>query len=209
VPETDNQSGYSGPVLTELGAMRAQMSELARIPALLSDLRDAMAQEQERAAFREEIIDRLHTENQQLRRSEVEAALEPVRAGLYRLYDLAQREADRWEMGGEDRSGDLPSELPSGARDSTLYGKFAKQVGSLFAAFAEEVVEVLGRTGVEPFEVSRGERYDSALHRPVDTMTVDDPAWDGVVIETVSSGFVRGEQIARRADVVVGQHAAR
>ncbi|MGA8117100.1 MAG: nucleotide exchange factor GrpE [Actinocatenispora sp.] len=187
------------PLRAELVVIRAQLAALGHVPERLAQLQTSVAREQERAAFREEIIDRLHNENQQLRRSELEATLEPVRAGLYRLYDYARREADRWALAGRENPN------ASQQSDASLYSMFSGQVGALFAAFAEEAVEVLARTGVEPFEVAKGERYDMSLHRPVDTVPVDDPEWDGLVVETISSGFVRGEQIARRADVVVAQ----
>lgn len=191
MPETDGM----GPILDELSVIRTGIAELCT----------AMAREQERAAFREDIIDRLHSENQSLRRSEVEATLEPVRAGLYRLYDLAQREAARWQMAG-DRD-NVPSEAAPNPPDGPLFGVFAEQVGALFGAFAAEISEVLGRTGVEPFDVDAGDRYDPALHRPVDTVHVDHVSWDGAVVEAVSTGFRRGEQVLRRADVVVGRTA--
>lgn len=201
--ESDEVPSQLMPLRAELVVIRAQLAALSHVPEKLAQLQSAVAREQERAAFREEIIDRLHNENQQLRRSELEATLEPVRAGLYRLYDYARREADRWALAGKENPN------ASQQSDASLYSMFSGQVGALFAAFAEEAVEVLARTGVEPFEVAKGERYDMALHRPVDTVAVDDPEWDGLVIETVSSGFVRGEQIARRADVVVAQLTGR
>ncbi len=203
MPESEDVPSQLNPLRAELVVIRAQLAALSHLPERLAELHSSVARDQERAAFREEIIDRLHSENQQLRRSEVEATLEPVRAGLYRLYDYARREADRWALAGRENP------TASQQSDASLYSMFSGQVGALFAAFAEEAVEVLGRTGVEPFDVAKGERYDMSLHRPVDTVQVDDPEWDGLVVETVSSGFVRGEQIARRADVVVAQLTGR
>ncbi len=203
MPESEDVPSQLNPLRAELVVIRAQLAALSHLPERLAELHSSVARDQERAAFREEIIDRLHSENQQLRRSEVEATLEPVRAGLYRLYDYARREADRWALAGRENPN------ASQQSDASLYSMFSGQVGALFAAFAEEAVEVLGRTGVEPFDVAKGERYDMSLHRPVDTVQVDDPEWDGLVVETVSSGFVRGEQIARRADVVVAQLTGR
>ncbi len=213
MPDTDGQ----GPVLGGLAAIRSE----------LSALNAALEREHERAAFREDIIDRLHAENQQLRRSELEATLEPVRSALYRLYDLAEREADRWMAAGAAGAAGQAALRPDGTTgaaglvattrlagpphtvpDSSLFTMFSEQVGALFTAFAEEIADVLGRTGVEPFEVQPGEPYDAALHRPVDTVDVEDASWDGMVVETLSSGFMRGEQIVRRADVVVGQLVA-
>lgn len=165
----------------------AVADELRVIRSGITELCVSMAREHERAAFREELIERLHTENQTLRRSEVEATLEPVRSGLYRLLDLARRESTRWAA------------VPDA--DETI-----RQVGQMYTAFAEEVVEVLGRTGVEPFEVAPGTAYDESLHRPVESVVVADPAWHGTVIEMMTNGFLRGEKVARRADVVVGRY---
>ncbi|WP_390624304.1 nucleotide exchange factor GrpE [Fodinicola feengrottensis] len=53
-----------------------------------------------------------------------------------------------------------------------------------------------------------GELYDASMHRPVETVRVDHPSWDGAVVQMVSAGFVRGETVLRRADVVVGQHGS-
>jgi hypothetical protein len=178
-------------------------NELFEIRSAITDLNALVAREQERASFREELIDRLHGENQTLRRSELDTTLDPVRSGLYRLYDLASREAARWQLASTDTE---QAEPPT--QDGPLYGVFAEQVGALFTAFAEEVLEVLGRIGVEAFEVKAGELYDASMHRPVETVRVDHPSWDGAVVQMVSAGFVRGETVLRRADVVVGQHGS-
>ncbi|GAA1681187.1 hypothetical protein GCM10009765_32840 [Fodinicola feengrottensis] len=181
-------------------------NELFEIRSAITDLNALVAREQERASFREELIDRLHGENQTLRRSELDTTLEPVRGGLYRLYDLSSREAARWQLAsteGQPQSADQPP-----TQDGPLFGVFAEQVGALFTAFAEEVLEVLGRIGVEAFEVKAGELYDASMHRPVETVRVDHPSWDGAVVQMVSAGFVRGETVLRRADVVVGQHGS-
>ncbi len=156
--------------------------------AELATLRDAVKllaeREHERATHRESVIDRLHAENQALRRNELNTMLEPVRMGLYRLYDLARREADRY-------AGAQP---PAG-----------EHTGPLLTMIAEEVAEVLARTGVEPYAPEPGEPYDAARHRPMETADVTDPALDGAVTRTLGSGFRYGEKVVRRADVEVGQ----
>jgi hypothetical protein len=182
-------------------------NELFEIRSAITDLNALVSREQERATFREELIDRLHGENQTLRRNELDTTLDPVRSGLYRLYDLASREAARWQLASTDTAqAEGQAETPT--QDGPLYGVFAEQVGALFTAFAEEVLEVLGRIGVEAFEVKAGELYDASMHRPVETVRVDHPSWDGAVVQMVSAGFVRGETVLRRADVVVGQHGS-
>lgn len=159
------------PLHAELRAIRREITVLA-------------VREQERAAFREAVIDRLHAENQALRQRDVDMMLEPVRRGLYRLYDLAGREAVRW---------------------SGQAAPPPEHAGPLLTMFAEEICEVLARTGVEPFTPALGEPYDPARHRPLDTADVLDEALHGTVVRVLTDGFARGDKIARRADVVIGK----
>jgi molecular chaperone GrpE len=71
----------------------------ARLSAVEEQLRDF----NRRAMHREQVIDRLHEENQQLRQGQHRVVLEPVIADLIRLYDQLAREARR------DPDGILPS----------------------------------------------------------------------------------------------------
>ncbi|GIH25561.1 hypothetical protein Aph01nite_38710 [Acrocarpospora phusangensis] len=146
----------------------------------LARLAEQVAREHERAAHREQIIDRLHAENQDLRRGLLQEALTPVRSGLYRLYDTVTREA---------------------ARRATL--DRGDDVVPLLEALAEEVAEVLARTGAERLEVSPGDPYDPALHRPLRT----EPGEDGRVTAVVSDGFRLAEQdrVLRKAAVAIGK----
>ncbi|MGH3729984.1 MAG: nucleotide exchange factor GrpE [Micromonosporaceae bacterium] len=161
---------------------------LGQLHAISAQLGILTERESQRAAHREAVIDRLHAENQTLRRRELDLMLDPVRNGLYRLYDLVRREADRW-------SGDV---APG-----------PEHAAPLLDLIAEEVAEVLARTGVEPFTARPGEPYDAARHRPVDAEDVVDAASEGTVLRALTSGFANGEQITRRADVVVGQPSRR
>ncbi|WP_449062200.1 nucleotide exchange factor GrpE [Planomonospora algeriensis] len=171
-PETDPETDGRPPdPLTE------------RLTERLAELAAQVGREHERAAHREQIIDRLHAENQELRRGLLEEALTPVRAGLYRLYDLVGREAAR-----HARSPEPPS---------------AEHVGALLEAVAEEVAEVLARTGAERMEVLSGDAYDPAVHRPLHT----EPGPDGRVTRVLSDGFIRGERVLRKAGVAVGRPA--
>lgn len=149
----------------------------------ITRLAEQVARGHERAGHREQIIDRLHAENQELRHGLLQEALAPVRAGLYRLYDTVQREASRWQ-------GPQP---PS-----------AEHVGALLEAVTEEVAEVLARTGVERIETTPGEPYDRGLHRPVGTEPVETDR-DGLVVAVLADGFASGERVLRKAGVVVGR----
>ncbi|GAA3844720.1 hypothetical protein GCM10022226_79830 [Sphaerisporangium flaviroseum] len=159
-----------------------QVEELTR---QLAALTEAVRREHERAAHREQVIDRLHAENQQLRHGLLQEALTPVRAGLYRLHDTVTRGAARW------RGTDPPA---------------PELAGKLLSALADEVAEVLGRTGAERVAVKPGDAYDAALHRPAKTSVVG-PDADGTVVEVLDEGFTMGERVLRKASVVVGRAA--
>jgi molecular chaperone GrpE (heat shock protein) len=156
-----------------------------------SEVRDALARltkqlerEHQRAAHREAVIDRLHQENQELRRGELQSMLEPIRTALYRLHDLARQGSDRW-------SAPAPPE--------------PKDAADLLAAVADEVADALARTGVERFSVEPGEPYDATRHRPVAVEPVTDPALAGAVVAVRTHGFELGGRVVRKAEVSVGK----
>jgi molecular chaperone GrpE len=169
-------------------ALTAELSAgLAAVQTTLDRLSAATEREHERAAHREAIIDRLHDDNQMLRRGELQAMLDPVRTALYRLHDMVRRESARW---------------------TEPHPPAAAHAGPLLCAIADEIAEALARTGAERFTVHPGEPFDPVRHRPVGTAYVDDPALDGTVVTVQSDGFSQGEQILRRAEVVIGSRAA-
>jgi molecular chaperone GrpE (heat shock protein) len=162
---------------------RSIAASLDDIRSLLAGLTETVGREHERAAHRERVIDRLYEDNERLRRGELQAAFEPVRAALYRLYDLVRREAERETVD-------------------------ADHTPRLLAAIADELAEALARTGVERMPVEAGEAFDPARHRPAGTEDVDDAELDGTVARVQRTGFVRGDRIARRAEVIVARVAA-
>ncbi|HEY7484064.1 MAG TPA: nucleotide exchange factor GrpE [Streptosporangiaceae bacterium] len=159
---------------------------LAAVQATLERLSALTEREHERAAHREAVIDRLHDDNQMLRRGELQAMLDPVRTALYRLHDMVRRESGRWA------APDRPD---------------AVHAAPLLAAIADEIADALARTGAERLAVEPGERFDPVRHRPVDTAPVTDLVLDGAVVAVRADGFGQGEQILRRAEVVIGQIA--
>jgi molecular chaperone GrpE len=165
-------------------AVPAALTEgLAALQSTLDRLTAATEREHERAAHREQIIDRLHDDNQVLRRGELQAMLDPIRTALYRLHDMVRRESLRWTGNAGDPA----------------------HVGPLLSAVADEVAEALARAGAERYTVEPGEPFDQARHRPVGTVPVTDPALDGTVVAARTDGFGQGEQILRRAEVVIGK----
>jgi molecular chaperone GrpE (heat shock protein) len=155
--------------------------------SVLSQLAEKVDREHERAAFRESIIDRLHAENQELRRDQLDTALEPVRTLLYRLHATLLRETRRWA------SGAAPG---------------IEHVPPLLSALADDVAETLERTGVEPFAVEVGDRFDPSRHRPREAVEVTDPNLVDAVVEVLTVAFARGDRVVRRADVTVGRAAS-
>lgn len=159
---------------------------LTGVRSALADLVAVVGREHERAGHREAVIDRLHEDNQLLRRGELQALHEPVRGALYRLHDMVRRESERWA------APDPPD--PAYA-------------APLLSAIADEIAEALGRTGVERFTVKPGDPFDPARHRPVGVAPVTDPELDGTVAEALTDGFetAGGDQITRRAEVRVAK----
>jgi molecular chaperone GrpE len=164
----------------------ALYSQLTALQSSLERLVATTEREHERAAHREAVIDRLHEENTRLRRGELQAMFDPVRAALYRLHDLTRRESARWRSDPPD---------PQHAAD-------------LLSAVADEIAEALARTGVERFTVAPGEPYDPARHRPVASEPVADPELDGSVLRVHADGFASGDRVVRKAEVCVGRPAS-
>ncbi|WP_233526275.1 nucleotide exchange factor GrpE [Actinomadura spongiicola] len=160
------------------------------VEAALAGLAARLDREHERAAHREAVIDRLHEENQRLRRGELQAMLEPVRAALYRLHDQARRESAR--LAAPDLA-DPPD---------------PKRTALLLAAVADDVADALARLGVERFTVEPGTPYDAVRHRPVAVTPVEDPLRDGTVTAIESDGFEQGGRVLRKAVVSVGRLVA-
>jgi molecular chaperone GrpE len=174
------KGGTRSPSASADGVVEASLAQIHRV---LADLTRATGREHDRAAHRERVIDRLHEENQRLRHNELQAAFEPVRTSLYRLYDLVRRESER-------ETAD-PAHTPK-----------------LLAAIADELAEIIARTGVERMPVDEGDPFDPARHRPAGTCDVGDTELDGTVVTVQRTGFVRGEKVVRRAEVIVARMAA-
>ncbi|GII96759.1 nucleotide exchange factor GrpE [Sinosporangium siamense] len=148
------------------------------ITLALGHLTAELKREHDRAAHREAIIDRLHADNRELRHGLLQEALTPVRAGLYRLYDMASREAAR--LAGEG-------------------GELA-HMRVLLSAIADEVAEVLARTGAERLETAPGEPFDPARHRAV----ARDAGPGGHVTAVHAEGFRLGDRVLRKTEVTIG-----
>jgi molecular chaperone GrpE len=179
-PSSSPKDGTQSPSADADGAIEASLEE---IRALLADLTKTAGREHDRAAHREKIIDRLHEDNQRLRHSELQAAFEPVRTALYRLYDLVRRESER-------ETAD-PAHVPK-----------------LLAAIADELAEIIARTGVERMPVEEGDPFDPARHRPAGTRATGDAELDSTIVTVQRAGFIRGDKVVRRAEVIIARATA-
>ncbi|MGV9251070.1 nucleotide exchange factor GrpE [Streptomyces sp. NPDC003697] len=158
------------------------MSERAESCALAGEFTAALARQQQLAERREEIVTRLHDEVERLRRGEVEAALDLVRHSVIRLHDQILRQAEH-----------VTGPLDAG------------ELRALLTALADEAADTVARTGVERYVPRPGEAFDRAVQRPVGRAAAAGPEEDGTVARVVAAGFLQGERVVRKADVVVSR----
>jgi molecular chaperone GrpE len=157
-----------------------EADELAR---RLDKIEAQLAEFHRRSAHRESVIDRLHEENQRLRAGIARIVLEPVVADLIRLYDQLGREVRRLEAGGQDPH--------------------------LLWSFAEDVVQILDRCGIEVFSAEPGDRFERDRHRPLAVVACDDESTHNTVAEVVAVGFVERDtgRIRRPVQARVHQYS--
>jgi molecular chaperone GrpE (heat shock protein) len=180
--------GIGGPDAPDEGTgdgLASLREQIAALESRVDDLVAAAARDQERAAFRESVIDRLHAENQTLRRGELDAMFQPVRDGVVALHDLARRAA------GQYRRTDQPT---------------ADRGAALLDAVAEEAADVLSRLGVSRIDPVAGEVFDPVRHRGVGTAAAEHPWQDSTVADVSATGFALAEKVIRRAEVVVARY---
>jgi molecular chaperone GrpE (heat shock protein) len=185
-------SGVGGPAApapigapADRGDLDALRGQIATLESRVDELVGAAAREHERAAFRESVIDRLHAENQLLRRGELDAMFQPVRDGVVALHDLARRAAAQYRR---------------------VEAATAEQGAALLDTLAEEASDVLARLGVSRIEPVCGELFDPARHRGVGTAPAQHPWQDNTIVDVNATGFALAEKVIRRAEVVVARH---
>jgi molecular chaperone GrpE len=163
-PVTVEESGWEA-VLTELTGLRTQVSR-----------------EQDRAAAREQIIDRLHAENQSLRAGERTLLLRPLLTDLQRLRHELIRQADR-----------LPAQFSSG------------QAAELLRSYAYNLELTLERGGIAVLMPEPGAAFDPSLHRASSVVAADDQDLNGTVAEVALDGYrdVESGRVVTPAEVRV------
>jgi molecular chaperone GrpE len=144
-----------------------RLDELAeRLAGELAALRAEVAREHQRAAAREQVIDRLHEENQRLRAGERLLLLRPLLTDLQRLrHDLLRTAAG------------LPAGFDAGA------------AADMLRSYATSVELTLERAGVTVTAPEPGTAFDPSTQRATGMVPATDPGQDGTVAEVVLDGY--------------------
>jgi molecular chaperone GrpE (heat shock protein) len=172
-PEGGNQ--VAGELNTD-GALR----ELAEaVEALRADFRHSSMQGID---HQRELMDRLHSENEQLRRAELERSQDPLIRDLISLADTCLRNGRAWLQ----REAVTPSDVDHVLRD-----------------VADDVEMILERQGVEVFKPEEGTKFDRREARVVRSANTSDTSRDGTVAEVLKPGYRIGNRILRYCEVVV------
>ncbi|HEV2781166.1 MAG TPA: nucleotide exchange factor GrpE [Actinophytocola sp.] len=152
------------------------------ITTLLDDIKKELTGLHEQSRFLNEVVDRLHAENERLRRAEAQGAVQPALRELIKL-------ADDWRSRAV-----AVAENPDLAR--------------LCGEVVEDVTMILERQGIEQFHAEPGAEFDRHQQRAVGTQPTDDEALDGIVAQARRPGYVSDGRVVRFAEVVVFKFAA-
>ncbi len=152
---------------------QAESQEAANIARLEQRLDQALAL----AARRDDLVDKLHGENQQLRHGELQAAILPLLRDLMRLHDDLEQ---------------IISVAPESA-DAVL--------------IRDALSDILARHGIEKFAPAGGEPFDSARHTAVAAESIATDEGDRTIHAVRRPGFVRDDgSVIRTAEVIVYRH---
>ena len=132
-----------------------------------------------------EILDRLHAENERLRRGEVEQLLQPVFRDLLKLSDDWTAMAASWESKDAATPADVANKCRNVAEDAEL---------------------ILERYGVDSFAPDIGATVERRQHRVVGKIPAESSETDNTVAEVRRPGYVYGEKVIRFAEVVAARY---
>lgn len=157
----------SEPVVVLPAAATLETVTLESLHETLTQLLLQRGADDERAAARERVIDRLHDENQRLRAGDRQLLLRPVLVDLQRLHADLLRQAD---------------ELSATTTP--------EQAAELLRSFAYSTELALERGGVRVLHPATGTGFDPALHRAVQVVAADRPEDDGTIALVVGDGYL-------------------
>ncbi|MDG4818308.1 nucleotide exchange factor GrpE [Micromonospora sp. WMMD956] len=160
---------------------------LWEIGAALAAIQHELARQNERAAARERVIDRLHEENLRLRSGEYRSVTRPLVTDLQSLRNDLLRQA-------------------ATLRDPVTVPTVAELLGS----FAYSIELTLERAGVQVLRATAGTPFEPGSHRVARVVCTDDPARDGTVAEPLADGYrdVVSDRVLLPASVVVCRRSA-
>jgi len=128
------------------------------------------------------LVDKLHGENEQLRRAELERTRDPVLRDLISLADTCLRNGRAWLQ----REAVAPSDIDRVLQEVTA-----------------DVELILERQGVETFKPEAGTKFDRREARVVRSAYTSDALKDGVVAEVLKPGYHIGDRVLRYCEVAV------
>jgi molecular chaperone GrpE (heat shock protein) len=174
-PEGGDEDKETTGELNTDGALR----ELAEVvEALRADFRHSV----QGYDHQRTLMDRLHSENEQLRRAELERSQDPMIRDLISLADTCLRNGRAWLQ----REAVTPSDVDRVLRE-----------------VAYDVELILERQGVEAFKPEEGAKFDRRESRVVRSANTSDASRDGAVAEVLKPGYRIGNRILRYCEVVV------
>lgn len=165
---TANRSAPSAATTDDTASVRAISEALA---SLDGRVREAL----QIARAKDEVIDRLHVENQSLRAGELARAQMPLLRDLMSMHD----DIERIILSGAASVADL---------------QFTRDL----------LIDALARNGVQRFAPSVDADFDSSVHAAVEVAVAETPSHDRTVASVARAGFSRDDGlILRAAEVVV------
>jgi molecular chaperone GrpE (heat shock protein) len=162
----------------ELNADGALRELVQAVEALHADFRHSM----QGYDHQRMLMDRLHSENEQLRRAELERSQDPMIRDLISLADTCLRNGRTWLQ----RETATPSDIDRVLRD-----------------VADDVELILERQGVEAFQPAEGTKFDRREARVIRSVNTSDASRDGTIAEVLKPGYHIGNRILRYCEVVV------
>jgi molecular chaperone GrpE (heat shock protein) len=159
---------------------------LGEIPASdeLATIRSELALLRAETVHVNQILDRLHAENERLRRGETEMLLQPLFRDLLKLADDWTAMAASWEL----KVSATPADVAKTCRE-----------------VADDAGLILERFGVDSFAPDVGTTIDRRQHRVVSSVKAETPEAENTVAEVRRAGYAYHEKVIRFAEVVAAR----
>jgi molecular chaperone GrpE len=164
----------SPPAQTPPDGTSDEPAQINAISQALESLDERVREALQIAKSKDEIIDRLHAENQALRGGELARAQLPLLRDLIAMHDDIER-------------------IIAGAAVSVADLQFTSDL----------LIDVLARNGVQRFVPAVDEAFDSSVHAAVEVAVADAPEVDRTIASVSRAGFGRDDGLTLRAAEVV------